>query len=249
MIAPQPLSLTVNGNHVRRFVEPRLSLADFLRGDLGLTGTHLGCETGACGACIREPRRAAGPCLPDARVAGGRDARRDDRGPVGGGHPGRSPGRIPCPQRAAMRVLHPRHPDRRAGPPRGLGGIRHRSLPGGDPRRALGQLLSLYGLRGHRRRDRERRKGPRRRLRLAAGYGGGAMSAVADSPGAGRYIGRGLPRPGARRLLAGTGPLHRRRRAPPHAPRGLPAQAPMPMRASARSTCPPRPRCPACTGC
>lgn len=52
MIAPHPLSLTVNGTQVRRFVEPRLSLADFLRGDLGLTGTHLGCETGACGACI-----------------------------------------------------------------------------------------------------------------------------------------------------------------------------------------------------
>ena len=52
MIAPQPLSVTVNGTQVRRFVEPRLSLADFLRVDLGLTGTHLGCETGACGACI-----------------------------------------------------------------------------------------------------------------------------------------------------------------------------------------------------
>ena len=52
MIAPQPLAVTVNGTPVRRFVEPRLSLADFLRGDLGLTGTHLGCESGACGACI-----------------------------------------------------------------------------------------------------------------------------------------------------------------------------------------------------
>ncbi|TXM71702.1 (2Fe-2S)-binding protein [Methylobacterium sp. WL12] len=52
MSAPQLLSLTVNGTPVRHFVEPRLSLADFLRGDLGLTGTHLGCETGACGACI-----------------------------------------------------------------------------------------------------------------------------------------------------------------------------------------------------
>jgi carbon-monoxide dehydrogenase small subunit len=52
MSTRQPLSLTVNGTPVRHFVEPRLSLADFLRGDLGLTGTHLGCETGACGACI-----------------------------------------------------------------------------------------------------------------------------------------------------------------------------------------------------
>ena len=52
MIAPQPVSLTVNGARVRRFVEPRLSLADFLRQDLGLTAVHLGCEVGACGACI-----------------------------------------------------------------------------------------------------------------------------------------------------------------------------------------------------
>ncbi|MCJ2050334.1 (2Fe-2S)-binding protein [Methylobacterium sp. J-070] len=52
MIAPQPVALTVNGAKVRRFVEPRLSLADFLRQDLGLTAVHLGCEIGACGACI-----------------------------------------------------------------------------------------------------------------------------------------------------------------------------------------------------
>lgn len=52
MIEPQAISITVNGSKVRRFVEPRVSLADFLRGDLGLTGTHLGCEVGACGACI-----------------------------------------------------------------------------------------------------------------------------------------------------------------------------------------------------
>ncbi|MBA9071547.1 carbon-monoxide dehydrogenase small subunit [Methylobacterium sp. RAS18] len=52
MIEPQPVTVTVNGARVRRFVEPRVSLADFLRRDLGLTGTHLGCEVGACGACI-----------------------------------------------------------------------------------------------------------------------------------------------------------------------------------------------------
>lgn len=52
MIEPQPVTLTVNGAKVRRFVEPRLSLADFLRQDLSLTAVHLGCEVGACGACI-----------------------------------------------------------------------------------------------------------------------------------------------------------------------------------------------------
>ncbi|HET9042095.1 MAG TPA: (2Fe-2S)-binding protein [Burkholderiales bacterium] len=45
------ISLTVNGQSVRGAVEPRQSLADFLREALELTGTHLGCEHGACGAC------------------------------------------------------------------------------------------------------------------------------------------------------------------------------------------------------
>jgi carbon-monoxide dehydrogenase small subunit len=45
------LSLTVNALPVTRTVPVRKSLADFLREDLGLTGTHLGCEHGVCGAC------------------------------------------------------------------------------------------------------------------------------------------------------------------------------------------------------
>ena len=45
------ITVTVNGQEYRRTVEPRLTLADFLREDLGLTGTHLGCEHGICGAC------------------------------------------------------------------------------------------------------------------------------------------------------------------------------------------------------
>jgi carbon-monoxide dehydrogenase small subunit len=43
--------ITVNGAEHDREVEPRLTLADFLRHELGLTGTHLGCEHGVCGAC------------------------------------------------------------------------------------------------------------------------------------------------------------------------------------------------------
>jgi carbon-monoxide dehydrogenase small subunit len=43
--------LTVNGRSRQGRVEPRKTLADFLREDLGLTGTHLGCEHGVCGAC------------------------------------------------------------------------------------------------------------------------------------------------------------------------------------------------------
>lgn len=45
------ISLTVNGAEGTASVEPRLTLADFLRVNLGLTGTHLGCEHGVCGAC------------------------------------------------------------------------------------------------------------------------------------------------------------------------------------------------------
>lgn len=46
-----PIELSVNGTPVVAGVEPRMTLADFLRDRCGLTGTHLGCEHGACGAC------------------------------------------------------------------------------------------------------------------------------------------------------------------------------------------------------
>jgi aerobic carbon-monoxide dehydrogenase small subunit len=49
--APIPISLQVNGERVDAHVLPRLNLADFLREHLHLTGTHLGCEHGVCGAC------------------------------------------------------------------------------------------------------------------------------------------------------------------------------------------------------
>jgi carbon-monoxide dehydrogenase small subunit len=51
MSALYKVSVTVNGERHERQVEPRLLLSDFLRHDLGLTGTHVGCEHGVCGAC------------------------------------------------------------------------------------------------------------------------------------------------------------------------------------------------------
>lgn len=45
------LSLTVNGTSYQKEIDPRTLLSDFLRHDLGLTGTHVGCEHGVCGAC------------------------------------------------------------------------------------------------------------------------------------------------------------------------------------------------------
>jgi aerobic carbon-monoxide dehydrogenase small subunit len=46
------IRLAVNGDEVSHTVEPRETLADFLREALGLTGTHVGCEMGVCGACL-----------------------------------------------------------------------------------------------------------------------------------------------------------------------------------------------------
>jgi carbon-monoxide dehydrogenase small subunit len=51
MRAKRTIKLTVNGRHYEHSVEVRKTLADFLRDDLDLTGTHLGCEHGVCGAC------------------------------------------------------------------------------------------------------------------------------------------------------------------------------------------------------
>ena len=47
----QPVQLSVNETPIAATVEPRMTLADFLREECGLTGTHLGCEHGSCGAC------------------------------------------------------------------------------------------------------------------------------------------------------------------------------------------------------
>ena len=56
MSQPEPVavSLTVNGKKVQRFVEPRMLLVHFIREELSLTGTHIGCDTSHCGACTIE---------------------------------------------------------------------------------------------------------------------------------------------------------------------------------------------------
>jgi len=58
------VELTVNGRRVREAVEPRLLLSDLLRHRVGLTGTHVGCEHGVCGACtVRLDGAAVRSCL------------------------------------------------------------------------------------------------------------------------------------------------------------------------------------------
>src|SRR5258706_1332520 len=51
MTQHRSIKITVNEKEYSREVEPRMLLSDFLRHDLGLTGTHVGCEHGVCGAC------------------------------------------------------------------------------------------------------------------------------------------------------------------------------------------------------
>ena len=66
------ISLTVNGDDISREVPVRMTLADFLRHELELTGTHLGCEHGVCGACtILMNGRTARSCLTLAVQADG----------------------------------------------------------------------------------------------------------------------------------------------------------------------------------
>lgn len=70
------VNVTVNGTRYERAVEPRLLLSDFLRHEIGLTGTHVGCEHGVCGACTilfdGQPVRS---CLMFAVQANGHEIR------------------------------------------------------------------------------------------------------------------------------------------------------------------------------
>ena len=73
MTAPVTISLEVNGERVAAHVLPRVNLADFLHDHLHLTGTHVGCEHGVCGACtIRVNREIVRACLMLAVQAHGR---------------------------------------------------------------------------------------------------------------------------------------------------------------------------------
>ena len=73
MIEPRDITVIVNGVARHAAVEPRLLLADFLRHTLGLTGTHVGCEHGVCGACtVLIDGDSARSCLMLAVQADGR---------------------------------------------------------------------------------------------------------------------------------------------------------------------------------
>lgn len=73
-MAKHQVSLKVNGHSFEREVDSRLTLVDFLRGELELTGTHVGCEHGVCGACtVLIDGRTARSCLTFAIQVDGSD--------------------------------------------------------------------------------------------------------------------------------------------------------------------------------
>jgi carbon-monoxide dehydrogenase small subunit len=93
------VTMTVNGEEVTREIEARLLLVHFLRDDLALTGTHWGCDTSNCGACVvwldGEPVKS---CTVLAAMAGGHEVRTVE----GLEHPGEQGGELDPVQRGFM---------------------------------------------------------------------------------------------------------------------------------------------------
>ena len=103
-----PITVTVNGAVYERSVEPRLLLSDFLRHELELTGTHVGCEHGVCGACTilfdGEPVRS---CLMFAVQAHGQEIMTvEGLAPDGPDHMHPLQNGVSGSARPAMRLLH-----------------------------------------------------------------------------------------------------------------------------------------------
>ena len=212
---PDPVRVTVavNGEPaLDRDVEPRLLLVHFLRDTLGLTGTHVGCDTSNCGACtVHLDGEAVKSCTVLAVQADGAEVttiegmgRDDDLHPLQtafwenhGLQCGYcTPGMIMA---AADLLAH------NAGP-----------LGGGDPRGARGQPLPLHGLSEHRQ-GRAGRGRPDARSARPSPAGGGVMSArprpERTAPGGNGHVGRSLQAQGGPAPDHGPGHLRRRHRA------------------------------------
>jgi hypothetical protein len=142
------ITVTVNGEQFTRDVEPRLLLVHFLRDDLRLTGTHWGCDTSNCGACVvRLDGVPVKSCTVLAVMADGAAVDTVE---------GLAQGNDLDPVQAGFMTCH---------------GLRSRPLPGRDPRGHLRPGLPLHRLREHRalravggraHRGRGRRRHPRR---------------------------------------------------------------------------------------
>ena len=102
------VSMTVNGKQASGEVEPRTLLVDFLRTNLGLTGTHVGCDTSQCGACVVHVNgNSVKSCTMLAVQADGAKVD-DDRGPGPGRPAASAAGGVPRASRPAVRLLHAR---------------------------------------------------------------------------------------------------------------------------------------------
>ena len=140
------VTVDVNGTHYERAVEPRLLLSDFLRHELGLTGTHVGCEHGVCGACTvlfdGQPVRS---CLMFAVQANGHEVMTvEGLGTPEDLHPIQEAFREA--HGATVWLLHARHSDDAGA----LSGGESRSHRAGDPRGHRREPLPLHRLPAHR---------------------------------------------------------------------------------------------------
>ena len=145
------ISLTVNGEIRRANVMPRMTLVDLLRDVLALTGTHIGCEHGVCGACsILLDGVPVRSCLIFAVQADGHEVTTVEGLADGDGEIGDLQGRVLGVPRHAVRLLHAGDADCRPRAARREPRAGYR----GDPRGDLGQSLPLHRLHPDRRGDR-----------------------------------------------------------------------------------------------
>ncbi len=199
MTAPLPISLDVNGERVDAYVLPRLNLADFLREQLQLTGTHVGCEHGVCGACtVRVNGEIVRSCLmlavqvhgasvqtieglSDSGEVADLQAAFRDRNALQCGYC--TPGML----MAAQDLLKQQaEPDRAA-----------------DTRASFRQLLPLHRLPGHYRRGRDHGAHAHGAPVMIVTSANSETLSELDRPNS--YIGKVVPRPNLERLMQGRG--------------------------------------------
>ena len=204
------VSLTVNGKAVTADVDPRTLLVQFLREHLRLTGTHVGCDTSQCGACVVHVNGiAVKSCTMLALQADGANVL-DHRRRRAAGRPAASDaGGFPREPRPAVRLLHARHDDV---------GDRHGAPQGQRPRRAhhppgaRRQSVPLHRLPQHRQGDRGGRQsheghdtGRRNRLRACGTESGNDLCTNSNIIARRRFGRRPTcwPRVAEAKLLAG----------------------------------------------
>ena len=183
------IRLTVNGEATEAAVLPRTHLADFLRDGLGLTGTHLGCEHGVCGACtVRLDGAIVRGCLVLAVQADGATVQTIE-GVSDSGEIADLQAEFAARNALQCGYCTPRDAADRAGP----AAAPAHAGPGRDPRASVGQLLPLHRL-----------PGDRRRGGSGCGRPGGAtVSGLSPLDRPNGYIGKSIPRPNLGRLTQG----------------------------------------------